>query len=81
MEVMSPGAKGLQTFMINRLLVYMYREFRTAEKRGMLPWIRVDELSAHFPNIADHFLRKKVKHCADVQVLFSILMIFMSLYP
>ncbi|KNA26132.1 hypothetical protein SOVF_000270 [Spinacia oleracea] len=67
MEVMSPGAKGLQTFMINRLLVYMYREFRTAEKRGMLPWIRVDELSAHFPNIADHFLRKKVKHCADVQ--------------
>lgn len=67
MEVMSPGAKGLQTFMINRLLVYMYREFRAAEKRGMLPWIRVDELSAHFPNIAEHFLRKKVKHCADVQ--------------
>ncbi|KAL2920839.1 Transcription initiation factor TFIID subunit 1 [Bienertia sinuspersici] len=66
-EVMSPGAKGLQTYMINRLLVYMYREFRAAEKRGMLPWIRVDELSAHFPNIAEHFLRKKVKHCADVQ--------------
>uniref|UniRef100_A0A803KTP6 Transcription initiation factor TFIID subunit 1 n=1 Tax=Chenopodium quinoa TaxID=63459 RepID=A0A803KTP6_CHEQI len=68
MEVMSPGAKGLQSFMINRLLVYMYREFRAAEKRGMLPWIRVDELSAHFSNIAEHFLRKKVKHCADVQV-------------
>ncbi|XP_021774841.1 transcription initiation factor TFIID subunit 1-like isoform X1 [Chenopodium quinoa] len=67
MEVMSPGAKGLQSFMINRLLVYMYREFCAAEKRGMLPWIRVDELSAHFSNIAEHFLRKKVKHCADVQ--------------
>ncbi|KMT15497.1 hypothetical protein BVRB_3g058510 isoform A [Beta vulgaris subsp. vulgaris] len=67
MEVMSPGAKGLQTYTINRLLVYMYREFRAAEKRGMLPWIRADELSAQFPNIAEHFLRKKVKHCADVQ--------------
>ncbi|XP_057526372.1 transcription initiation factor TFIID subunit 1 isoform X2 [Amaranthus tricolor] len=66
-EVMPPGAKGLQIYMINRLLVFMYREFRDAEKRGMLPWIHVDELSAYFPNIAEHFLRKKVKHCADVQ--------------
>lgn len=72
MEVMSPGAKGLQTYTINRLLVYMYREFRAAEKRGMLPWIRADELSAQFPNIAEHFLRKKVKHCADVQVLLTL---------
>ncbi|CAO2838248.1 unnamed protein product, partial [Amaranthus hypochondriacus] len=66
-EVMPPNAKGLQIFMINRLLVFMYREFRDAEKRGMLPWIHVDEVSAYFPNIAEHFLRKKVKHCADVQ--------------
>ncbi|GMH03032.1 hypothetical protein Nepgr_004871 [Nepenthes gracilis] len=66
-EVMSPLAKSLQTYIMNRLLVYMYREFRTAEKRGLLPCIRADELSAQFPNIAEPFLRKRLKHCADLQ--------------
>lgn len=67
MEVMSPAAKGLQTYIMNRLLVYMYRELRAAEKRGVLPWIRADELSAQFPNISEPFLRKRLKHCADLQ--------------
>lgn len=68
MEVMSPGTKGLQTYIMNRLLVYMYREFRAGEKRGSLPCIRADELSAQFPNISEAFLRKRLKHCADLQV-------------
>lgn len=68
MEVMSPGTKGLQTYIMNRLLVYMYREFRAGEKRGSLPCIRADELSARFPNISEAFLRKRLKHCADLQV-------------
>ncbi|CBI21835.3 unnamed protein product, partial [Vitis vinifera] len=67
MEVMSPGTKGLQTYIMNRLLVYMYREFRAGEKRGSLPCIRADELSAQFPNISEPFLRKRLKHCADLQ--------------
>lgn len=68
MEVMSPGTKGLQTYIMNRLLVYMYREFRAGEKPGSLPCIRADELSAQFPNISEAFLRKRLKHCADLQV-------------
>ena len=68
MEVMSTGTKGLQTYIMNRLLVYMYREFRAGEKRGSLPCIRADELSAQFPNISESFLRKRLKHCADLQV-------------
>lgn len=67
MEVMSTGTKGLQTYIMNRLLVYMYREFRAGEKRGSLPCIRADELSAQFPNISESFLRKRLKHCADLQ--------------
>ncbi|XP_057977617.1 transcription initiation factor TFIID subunit 1 isoform X2 [Malania oleifera] len=67
MEVMSPGTKGLQTYIINRLLVHMYREFRALEKHGLLPCIRADELSAQFPNISEPFLRKRLKHCADFQ--------------
>ncbi|KAF5731919.1 transcription initiation factor TFIID subunit 1 isoform X1 [Tripterygium wilfordii] len=64
MEVMSPGTKGVQTYMTNRLLVYVYREFRAAEKRGLLPCIRTDELSVQFPNLSDAILRKKLKECA-----------------
>ncbi|XP_038708440.1 transcription initiation factor TFIID subunit 1-like [Tripterygium wilfordii] len=64
MEVMSPGTKGVQTYMTNRLLVYVYREFRAAEKRGLLPCIRTDELSVHFPNLSDATLRKRLKECA-----------------
>lgn len=70
MEVTSPGSKGVQTYIMNRLLVYMYRQFRAIEKRGSRPFIRADELSAQFPSLSEAFLRKRLKHCADLQVLF-----------
>lgn len=67
MEVMAPGTKGVQTYIMNRLLVYMYREFRAIDKRDSLPSIRADELSAQFPTLSEPFLRKRLKHCADLQ--------------
>lgn len=72
MEVLSPASKNLQTYVINRLLVYVYREFRAAEKRGVLPWIRADELSAHFPNLSETIVRKKLKECAVLRVHIRI---------
>lgn len=77
---MSPASKGVQTYTMNRLLVYLYREFRAIEKRGLRPSIRVDELSAQFPNMNEAFLRKRLKHCADFQVLMPSLSIF-EFYP
>ncbi|XP_051147059.1 transcription initiation factor TFIID subunit 1 isoform X2 [Andrographis paniculata] len=66
-EVMSPGSKGIQFYIMNRLLVYMYREFRAAEKRGLRPSIRADELFSQFPSLSESFLRKRLKNCADLQ--------------
>ncbi|KAK6945794.1 TAFII-230 TBP-binding [Dillenia turbinata] len=66
-EVIPPASKGLQTYIMNRLLVYMYREFRAVEKSEVLPSIRADELSAQFPSMSEAFLRKRLKHCADLQ--------------
>lgn len=71
MEVTSPGTKGLQTYIYNRLLVYIYREFSATEKRGLLPRIQADELSAQFPNLSEPFVRKRLKQCADLQVLLG----------
>lgn len=70
MEVMSPGSKALQTYMINRLLVYMAREFRTAEKGHLLPGIRADELPGQFPYISETIIRKKLKEHANLQVSY-----------
>ncbi|GFP86800.1 transcription initiation factor TFIID subunit 1 [Phtheirospermum japonicum] len=67
MEVMSPGSKGVQSYVMNRLLVYMYREFRAAEKRGACPTIRVEELSLLFPMSYTTLVRKRLKNCADLQ--------------
>ncbi|KAF9620722.1 hypothetical protein IFM89_014243 [Coptis chinensis] len=67
MEVISPGTKNLQTYIWNRLSVYIYREFVANEKRGLRPFIRADDLSAQFPNISEPFIRKRLKHCADLQ--------------
>ncbi|XP_044490103.1 transcription initiation factor TFIID subunit 1-like isoform X4 [Mangifera indica] len=64
MEVMSPSSKNLQTYGINRLLVYVYREFSAAAKRGLLPCIGVEELFAQFPNVSEAIIRKKMKDCA-----------------
>lgn len=68
MEVLSPGSKNMQTYLINRMLVYVYREFRAREKPGFLPHIRYDELASQFPNLTDAFVRKRLKHCADLKV-------------
>ncbi|KAK4491192.1 hypothetical protein RD792_001924 [Penstemon davidsonii] len=66
-EVMSPGSKNVQFYIMNRLLVYMYREFRASEKRGLRPSIRSDELFSQFPSLSEAFLRKRLKSCADLQ--------------
>ncbi|KAK4834572.1 hypothetical protein QYF36_025044 [Acer negundo] len=63
-EVMSHGSKNLQTYSINRLLVYVYSEFSAAGKRGLPPCIGVDELAARFLNLSEAIIRKKIKECA-----------------
>ncbi|KAI7727627.1 hypothetical protein M8C21_003418 [Ambrosia artemisiifolia] len=67
MEVMSPVSKGLQIYNMNRLLVYMYREFRACQKRGLVPAIRANELSTLFANVPDVPLRKRLKMFCDFQ--------------
>ncbi|KAL5226045.1 hypothetical protein ABZP36_012684 [Zizania latifolia] len=40
MEVFSPGTKNMQNYLLNRILVYVYREFRAREKpaeKGLQP--------------------------------------------
>lgn len=72
MEVMSPATKNLQNYMINRLIVYMCREFRAAEKRQLLPCVRSDELPSQFPYLSEAFLRKKLREFANLQVLLLL---------
>uniref|UniRef100_A0A1D1Y4I7 Transcription initiation factor TFIID subunit 1 n=1 Tax=Anthurium amnicola TaxID=1678845 RepID=A0A1D1Y4I7_9ARAE len=67
MEVMSPGTKNVQTYVWNRLLVYVYREFRAKEKPGFRPYVRADEISALFPSLTEALVRKRLKHCADLK--------------
>ncbi|KAK9929251.1 hypothetical protein M0R45_026356 [Rubus argutus] len=67
MEVMSPGTKNLQNYMISRLLVYICREFRAAEKRHLLPFIRSEELASQFHFLSDSFIKKKLKELANLQ--------------
>ncbi|XP_038899368.1 transcription initiation factor TFIID subunit 1 isoform X2 [Benincasa hispida] len=64
MEVFSPGTKSLQTFMMNRLTLYMFREFLAAEKRRRIPDIRVEELPSQFPYLSETIIRKKLKEYA-----------------
>ncbi|OMP09565.1 Ubiquitin [Corchorus olitorius] len=64
MEVISPVLKNLQPYLMNRMLVYVYREFSAAIKRGLTPFIATDELFTHFPNLSDAIIRKKLKECA-----------------
>ncbi|GLT91585.1 hypothetical protein SLE2022_094660 [Rubroshorea leprosula] len=64
MEVMSPGSKNLQNYIMNRMLVYVYREFSAAQKRGLPPNISAEDLSACFPNLSEAIIRKKMKDCA-----------------
>lgn len=70
MEVMSPGSKNLQAYLVNRMLVYVYREFL---KRGMRHPIAADELSFLFSNLTDAVVRKNMKACAILKVFLQIL--------
>ena len=72
MEVFSPSSKIVQTYLHNRFLVYLYREFRSNEKPGALTRLRADEVIAQFPSLSDGFLRKRLRHCADLQAKIKI---------
>ncbi|XP_071693391.1 transcription initiation factor TFIID subunit 1-like isoform X1 [Rutidosis leptorrhynchoides] len=67
MEVMSPVSKAVQSYNMNRLLVYTYREFRACQKRGVVPAIRANELSAQFVNVAEIPLKKRLSIFCDLQ--------------
>ncbi|XP_020978451.1 transcription initiation factor TFIID subunit 1 isoform X2 [Arachis ipaensis] len=67
MEVLSPGSKNLQTYMMNRLLVHMCREFQVAEKGHFLPCVRIDELLSQFPYLSEASFRKRIKEYATLQ--------------
>ncbi|XP_057448768.1 transcription initiation factor TFIID subunit 1 isoform X2 [Lotus japonicus] len=67
MEVLSPGSKNFQTYMMNRLLVQMCREFQAAEKRRLPPYIRIDELLSQFPYLSEASFRKKIKEYGNLQ--------------
>lgn len=70
MEVFSPGTKNMQNYLLNRILVYVYREFRAREKPDVLPQIRADELPIQSP-LTEAIVRKRLKHCADLRVELS----------
>ncbi|VAI93220.1 unnamed protein product [Triticum turgidum subsp. durum] len=66
MEVFSPRPKNLQNYLLNRILVYVYREFRVRERPGVLSQIRADEIPIEHP-LTDVIMRKGLKHCADLE--------------
>ncbi|CAM0909223.1 unnamed protein product [Alopecurus aequalis] len=66
MEVFSPGTKNVLNYLLNRILVYVYREFRVRERPGVLPQIRADELPMQYP-LTEAIVRKRLKHCADLK--------------
>ncbi|KAK4769862.1 hypothetical protein SAY87_030394 [Trapa incisa] len=61
MEVMSPGGKELQNYLLNRVLVHMFREFRALKKRNLSPCITADELVLHFPHLSEALQRNRLK--------------------
>ncbi|KAJ4790165.1 Transcription initiation factor TFIID subunit 1 [Rhynchospora pubera] len=64
MEV--PLPKTLQNYLIDRMLVYIYREFRAREKPDSNPSIRFDELCSHFPGLTTSIIKNRVKDCAEL---------------
>eukprot|EP00850_Spirogloea_muscicola_P019470 SM000191S05219 [mRNA] locus=s191:109330:119214:+ [translate_table: standard] len=67
-EVLTPNSKPVDTYNIHRLLVYVYRIFRSFEsKPGQQPKVRADEVTKCFPQITEVIIRKRLKHCADLQ--------------
>nr|XP_051203565.1 transcription initiation factor TFIID subunit 1 isoform X4 [Lolium perenne] len=66
MEVFSPGTKNMLNYLMNRVLVYVYRQFRLRERPGALSQIRADELPIQYP-LTEAIVRKRMKHCADLK--------------
>ncbi|KAG7577811.1 Bromodomain [Arabidopsis thaliana x Arabidopsis arenosa] len=61
MEIMSPASKNLHTYLVNRMMAYVYREFKLRDR------IAADELSFLFTNVSDATVRKNMKVCADLE--------------
>ena len=76
MEVFSPGTKNLQNHLLNRMLVYVYREFRLRERPGVLSQIRADEVPIQHP-LTEAIVRKRLKHCADLKVDISPMLLLL----
>ncbi|KAJ4869926.1 Transcription initiation factor TFIID subunit 1 [Raphanus sativus] len=55
MEVMSPASKNLQTFLVNKMLVYVDREFKHRHR------IPADEVSFLFSNLSDAVVKKNMR--------------------
>ncbi|KAF8658535.1 hypothetical protein HU200_058992 [Digitaria exilis] len=68
MEVFSPGTKNVQNYLLNRVLAYVYREFRARERPDVVPQIRADELPIQSP-LTEAIVKKRLKHCADLKRL------------
>jgi len=80
MEVFSPGTKNVQNYLLNRMLVYIYREFRARESPGIICQIRADELPIQSP-LTDAIVRKRLKHCAELKVrCLSHMLFLLKLY-
>lgn len=78
MEVLTPTSKSVQNYIGNRLMAYLYREFRDKAKPGDLtPHVPVDDLMSQFPSLTEGFMRKRLKHCADLQVCYALPMVDM----
>ncbi|CAL4891391.1 unnamed protein product [Urochloa decumbens] len=65
-EVFSPGTKTVQNYLLNRMLVYVYREFRARERSHVVSQIRADELPIQSP-LTDVIVRRRLKHCAELK--------------
>ncbi|CAN6352149.1 unnamed protein product [Urochloa humidicola] len=66
MEVFSPGTKTVQNYLLNRMLVYVYREFCARKRPDVISQIRADELPIQSP-LTDVIVRRRLKHCAELK--------------
>ncbi|KAL8228566.1 hypothetical protein R6Q59_000056 [Mikania micrantha] len=73
MEVKSPVSQGVQMYNcnMNRLLVFMYLEFRACQKCGLVPAICANQLSVQFANVAEVSLGKRLKMFCDFQGFYE----------
>lgn len=61
---MSPAPKNLQTYLVNRMMVYVYRELKSHQ------YIAADELHFLFSKLSNAVIKKNMKVCGiDLEVL------------